>query len=94
MGDYYEIQFLADTPFIVYQNKNTGYQTVCVELTPEQFTLVDRLMRKHDTETTELLKGIIYPTDDTPKQEWPEDGRIEEIGQNGGDGLHYKKKAH
>ena len=35
----------------------------------------------------EYLQRLI---DEENKQEWPDDKRIDEIGQNGNDGLHYK----
>ena len=56
MGDYYEfnIQIIdgKDTPVFCYQNKNTNYEEVIVQLSSAQYEIASDWEKKH----TNLLK--------------------------------------
>lgn len=66
MGDYYdfEIQVIdgKESPVFCYQNKNTNYQEVVVELSSAQYELARAWHKKHDELTKEkdlLIKGFL-----------------------------------
>lgn len=66
MGDYYdfEIQIIdgKETPVFCYQNKNTNYNEVIVQLSESQYEIAKEWHKKHDEILKEkdlIIKGFL-----------------------------------
>lgn len=66
MGDYYdfEVQVIdgKEVPVFCYQNKDTGYNEVVVQLSKAQYEMAKEWHRKHDAILKEkdlMIKGFL-----------------------------------
>ncbi len=55
MGEQLEIQWLAETPYLVISNEDTKWQPQAKELTPERYRQIEELESKHYLEMKALL---------------------------------------
>ena len=55
MGEQLEIQWLAETPYLVMSNESTNWEPKTKEITPEQYRQIEILESKQYTERKTLL---------------------------------------
>ena len=71
------------------QRRRMGLSKYGVSIDDNQLSRAQWLQhaKEEALDMAEYLQRLI---DEEIKQDWPDEERIEAIGQNGGDGLHYK----
>ncbi len=59
MGDWYEIKELAGVYYIDYQNDNTDWNNIAIQLTDSQSIEVEAFVEKQLEDKHEFLKAFI-----------------------------------
>jgi len=59
MGDWYEIKELAGVYYIDYQNDNTGWNNIAIQLTDSQAIEVEAFVEKQLEDKHEFLKAFV-----------------------------------
>lgn len=59
MGDFYELRELAGVYYLEYQNENSGWNSIAVELEPEQYFQISEFTSKQEKEKQDFLANFL-----------------------------------
>lgn len=59
MGDFYRFTDLAGVPYLEYSNENSGWNCIAVQLTEEQFEIINDYLTEEDDKKNEFFKSFL-----------------------------------